>query len=64
MRSVEVENFSFQMFNNKTKLVQKPSHYIVATKEMRVRTDKRFVLRNEKSIIHKQNNRNWNVKNF
>jgi len=49
------------MFNNKTKLVQKLGHYIVATKEMRVRRDKRFVLRNEKSIIHKQNDRNWDV---
>jgi len=53
-----VENFSFQIFNNKTKLIQKLGHYIVATKEMRVRIDGRFVLRNENSIIYKQNDRN------
>jgi len=52
------------MFSNKTKLVQKLGHYIVATEEIRVRRDERFVLRNEKSIIQKQNDRYWNVEIF
>ena len=46
---------------NLSKLVQKLGHYIVAIKETRARRDKKFVLRNEKSIIYKQNDRNWNV---
>ena len=47
MQSVEMEDFSFRMFYNKAELVQKFGHYIVATKEIRVRSVKQFVLGNK-----------------
>ena len=40
MQSVEMENFSFGMFNNEAKLIQKFGHYIVVTKRLRIRNVK------------------------
>jgi len=34
---IKMKHFSFRMFNNETKLVQKFRHYIIATKETQVR---------------------------
>ena len=64
MWSVEMKNFSFHMFNDKTKTVKKFWKYIITTKEMRVRNVYRFVLCDNETIIHKQKNRNWNFKIF
>ena len=47
MQSVEMEDFSFRMFYNEAELVQKFGHYIIATKETRVRSVKQFFLENE-----------------
>jgi len=46
MWSVEMKDFSFGMFYNETKLIQKFGHYIIATKKMKVRNVKWLVLRN------------------
>jgi len=51
LRSAEVENFSFGMFDNKTKTVEKIRKNIITTKKMRVRnmeSMERFVLTDEK----------------
>jgi len=55
MGSVEMKNFSFGMFNYKTKLFKKIRKNIVATKKMTIRNVKRIALRNEKTIVNKRN---------
>ncbi len=64
MRSAEVENFSFGMFNNETKTVEKIRKNIITAEKMRVGNMERFVLTYEKTIIDKQKNRNRNIENF
>ena len=64
MQSVEMKDFSFGMFYNEIKLIQKFGHYIIATKKMRVKNVKQLVLRNKEAIIHKRNDRYRNVKIF
>jgi len=64
MQSVEMKDFSFGIFYNETKLIQKFGHYIIATKKMRVRNVKQLVLKNEEAIIHERNDRYRNVKIF
>ena len=59
-----MKDFSFRVFYNETELIQKFSHYIIATKKMRVRNVNQFVLKNEETIIHEINDRNRNVKIF
>jgi len=59
-----VKDFSFGMFYNETKYFKKLGYYIVTTEEMRVRNVKQFVLRNEKTIIHKRNDRHRNIEIF
>ena len=51
MRSAEVEDFSFGMFDNKTKTIEKIRKNIVTTKKMRVRNVERFVLTDEETIV-------------
>ena len=51
LRSVEVEDFSFGMFNNKTKTIEKIRENIVTTKKMQVRNVERFVLTDEETIV-------------
>jgi len=36
MQSAEIKDFSFGMFYNETKFIQKFGHYIIATKKTRV----------------------------
>jgi len=55
MGSVEMKNFSFGMFDYKTKLFKKIRKNIVATKKMTIRNVKRIALRNEKTIVNKRN---------
>jgi len=55
MGSVEMKNFSFGMFNYKTKLFKKIRKNIVATKKITIRNVKRIALRNEKTIVNKRN---------
>jgi len=59
-----VKDFSFGMFYNKTETFKKLGYYIVTTEEMRVRNVKRFVLRNEETIIYKRNDRHRNIEIF
>ena len=59
-----MKDFSFEMFYNETKLIQKFGHYIIATKKIRIGNVKQFVLRNEKAIIHKRNDRYRSVEIF
>ena len=54
MRSAEVENFSFGMFDNETKAVEKIRKNIITTKKMRVGNMERFVLTYEKTIVDKR----------
>jgi len=49
-----VEDFSFGMFDNKTKTIEKIRKNIITTKKMRVGNMKRFVLTDEKTIIDKR----------
>ena len=64
MRSAEVENFSFGIFDNETKTVEKIRKNIITAEKMRVGNMERFVLTYEKTIIDKQKNRNRNIENF
>ena len=64
MRSAEVENFSFGMFDNETKTVKKIRKNIITAKKMRIGNMERFVLTNEKTIVDKRQNRNRNIENF
>ena len=59
-----MKDFSFGVFYNETELIQKFGHYIIATKKTRIGNVKQFVLRNEKAIIHKKDNRYRNVEIF
>ena len=60
MGSVEAKNFSFRVFNNKTKLFEKIGKNIITTVKMTVQNVKRFALRNKKTIVNKKDNRNRN----
>jgi len=51
LRSAEVEDFSFGMFDNKTKTIEKIRKNVVTTKKMRVRNVERFVLTDEETIV-------------
>jgi len=59
-----MENFSFGMFNDETKTVEKFRQNIVITIKMRIGNMKRSVLTNEETIVNKRKNKNWNVENF
>ena len=48
------------MFNDQSKMFEKRRHNSVTTEEIGVQNIKIFVLRNEKSIIYKRDNRNQN----
>ena len=55
-----MENFSFYMFDDKTKIVKKFRKYIITTKKMSVRHVQGFVLHNNETIIYEQKNGNRN----
>ena len=57
-----MKNFSFGVFNYKTKLFKQISQYIVTTEETTVRDVKRVALRDKKTIIYKWNDRNRDFK--
>jgi len=59
-----MENFSFGMFDDETKTVEKFRQNIVTTIKMIIGNMKRSVLTNEEAIVNKRKNRNWNVENF
>jgi len=59
-----MENFSFGMFDDETKTVEKFRQNIVTTIKMRIGNMKRSVFTNEETIVNKRKNRNWNVENF
>ena len=48
-----MKNFSFGVFNYKTKLFKQISQYIVTIEETTVRDIKRVVLRDKKTIVYK-----------
>ena len=60
MGSVEVKNFSFGVFNNKTKFFKKIGKDIITTVKTTVQNVKGFSLRNKKTIVNKRDNRNRN----
>ena len=60
MRSGKVKGFSFPMFNNQAKLVQKRRNNIVTTKKKQIDFFKRFFLRNKESTIYKRQEENRN----
>ena len=55
MRSIKVKNFSFGMFNYKTKFFKEIGKNIKTIEETTVRNVKRFALWDEKTIINKRN---------
>ena len=55
-----MKNFSFGVFDYKTKLFKQISQYIVTTEETTVRNVKRVTLRDKKTIVHEWNDRNRN----
>ena len=60
MGSVEVKNFSFEVFDNKNKLFKKIGKDIITTVRMTVQNVKGFALSNKKTIVNKRDNRNRN----
>ena len=64
MQPVEMEDFSFGVFYNKAKLIQKFGYYIIAIKKMRIGNVNQLVLRNKETVIYKRNVRYRNVKIF
>jgi len=58
MQSIEMENISFHMFDDKTKIVKKFRKYIITTKKMSIRHVQEFVLRNYETIVYEQKNEN------
>ena len=64
LKSTEIKNFSFGMFDNETKTVKKFRKNIITVKKMRIRNMERFVLNNEKAIVDKRQNRNQNIEIF
>ena len=48
-----MKNFSFGVFNYKTKFFKQIGQYIVTTEEMTVRDVKRVALRDIKTIVYK-----------
>jgi len=60
MGSVEVKNFSFGVFDNKTNFFEKIGKDTITTVKTTVQNVKRFALRNKKTIINKRDNRNRN----
>ena len=57
MESVEVRNFSFGVFDNKTEFFEKIGKDIITTVKMTVQNVKRFALR---TIVNKRDNGNMN----
>ena len=55
-----MENFSFHMFDDETKIIKKFRKYIITTKKICVGYVQGFVLCNDKTIIYKQKNGNRN----
>ena len=59
-----MKNFSFRMFDNETKTVEKFGQNIIATIKMRIGNMKRFVLTNEETIVNERKNGDGNVESF
>ena len=53
MGSWKMKDFSFWMFNKKTKLGKKFRSYIITTKKSSIGNLERFALSNERTIINK-----------
>ena len=55
-----MKDFNFVMFHNKTKFCKKEWNNIIIAEKVHIRNWKQFVLRDEKTIVNKQKNRNRN----
>jgi len=55
MGSAEVKNFSFGVFDYKTKFFKKIGRNVITTVKTTVRNVKGFALRNKKTIVNKRN---------
>ena len=64
MGSVKVKNFSFRVFDYKTKFFEKIGKNIITTIKITIQNVKRFALRNKKTIINKRNDRDRKFLNF
>ena len=64
LRSIEMKYFSFEMLYYETKLFKQIWNNIITTKKAAVRNVEWFALKNEESIINKQNDRDGNFEIF
>ena len=55
-----MKNFSFPLFGNKSKAIQKKKYNMIATKKICIQNFKGFVLGNKKTIIYKRDEINRN----
>jgi len=59
-----MKNFSFGMFDNETKTVEKFKQNVITTIKMRIGNMKRFVLTNEETIVNERENGDGDVESF
>ena len=64
MGSAKVENFSFGMFDNKTKTIKKFGKNIVSAEQVQIRQRNGLILNNKKTIVNEGKNENRNIENF
>ena len=55
-----MENFSFFLFNDKSKMFQKKRYNTITTKKICIQNIKEFVLEDKKTIVYKRDERNRN----
>jgi len=56
MRSRKMKDFSLRVFDSKTETIKEIQENVITTKKLRIRSRKRFVLGNEKSIVYERKN--------
>jgi len=59
LQSRKMKHFCFSMFYNQPKFCKKSRDNIVAIEKVHIQNCYEFILWNEKSIIYKRKNRNW-----
>ena len=56
-----MKNFSFPLFDNKSKAIQKKRYNIITTKKICIWNFEGFVLEDKKTIVYKKDERNRNL---
>ena len=64
MGSVKMEDFSFEMFDSKTKTIEKFGKNIVTTEQVRIGNENGLVLNDKEAIVNKRKGGNRNIENF